>query len=55
VLAGAKANEIVYRAEHANRQPVMLRWVVLGTVAALSLFLIGFGLAPATCTFENPD
>jgi len=41
VLAGAKANEIVYRAEQANRQPVMLRWAVLGTIAALALFLIG--------------
>src|SRR5215471_763452 len=41
VLAGAKANEIVYRAEQANRQPVMLRWATLGIVAALALFLIG--------------
>jgi len=41
VLAGAKANEIVYRAEQANRYPVMLRWAVAGTVAALALFLIG--------------
>ena len=41
VLAGAKANEIVYRAEQANRQPVMLRWATLGIVGALALFLIG--------------
>jgi hypothetical protein len=41
VLAGAKANEIVYQAEQANRHPVMLRWAVSGTVAALALFLIG--------------
>jgi hypothetical protein len=41
VLAGAKTNEIVYRAEQANRQPVMLRWATLGIVAALALFLIG--------------
>jgi hypothetical protein len=41
VLAGAKANEIVYRAEQANRQPVMLRWATLGIVAAVALFLIG--------------
>ena len=40
-LAGAKATEFVYRVEQANRQPVMLRWAALGTVAALSLFLIG--------------
>src|SRR5262249_39641511 len=40
-LAGAKANEIVFRAEQANRHPVMLRWAVLGTVAALALFLMG--------------
>ena len=41
VLAGAKANEIVFRAEQANRQPVILRWATLGIVAALALFLIG--------------
>lgn len=40
-LAGAKANEFVYRAEQANRQPVMLRWAVLGTITSLSLFLLG--------------
>ncbi len=40
-LAGAKANEIVFRAEQANRHPVMLRWAVVGTVAALALFLMG--------------
>ena len=40
-LAGARANEIVFRAEQANRHPVMLRWAVLGTVAALALFLTG--------------
>src|SRR5690349_17785305 len=40
-LAGARANEIVFRAEQANRYPVMLRWAVLGTVAALALFLMG--------------
>ena len=27
--------------EQANRHPVMLRWAVIGTVAALALFLIG--------------
>ena len=41
VLAGAKANEIVYRAEQANRHPVMLRWATLGIIGALALFLIG--------------
>jgi hypothetical protein len=40
-LAGARANKIVYRAEQANRHPVMLRWAVVGTLAALALFLIG--------------
>ena len=40
-IAGARANEIVFRAEQANRHPVMLRWAVIGTVAALALFLIG--------------
>ena len=40
-LAGARANEIVYRAEQANRHPVMLRWAVVGTLAALALFLMG--------------
>src|ERR1044071_325989 len=40
-IAGARANEIVFRAEQANRHPVMLRWAVLGTVAALALFLMG--------------
>ena len=32
---------IVYRAEQANRHPVMLRWAVIGTLAALALFLMG--------------
>ncbi len=41
MLAGAKANEIVFRAEQAHRQPVMLRWATLGIVAALALFLMG--------------
>jgi len=41
VLAGAKANEIVYRAEQANRHPVMLRWAVLGTVVSLTLLALG--------------
>jgi hypothetical protein len=41
VLAGAKANEIVFRAEQAHRQPLMLRWATLGIVAGLALFLIG--------------
>ncbi len=40
-LAGTRANEIVYRAEQANRHPVMLRWAVVGTLAALALFLMG--------------
>ena len=40
-LAGTRANEIVYRAEQANRHPVMLRWAVIGTLAALALFLMG--------------
>ena len=41
VLAGAKANEIVYRAEQANRHPVMLRWAVLGSVVSLTLLALG--------------
>jgi hypothetical protein len=41
VLAGAKATEIVFRLEQANRRPVMLRWATLGIVAALALFLSG--------------
>jgi predicted GIY-YIG superfamily endonuclease len=41
VLAGAKANELVYRAEQANRHPVMLRWAVLGTVVSLALLVLG--------------
>jgi hypothetical protein len=41
VLAGAKANEIVFRAEQANRHPVMLRWAVLGTVVSLALLILG--------------
>lgn len=41
VLAGAKANEIVFRAEQANRHPVMLRWAVLGTVVSLALLVLG--------------
>lgn len=40
-VAGARANEFVFRAEQANRHPVMIRWAVTGTVAALILFLMG--------------
>lgn len=40
-LAGAKATEIVYRVERANRQPVMFRWASLGFASALLLFLAG--------------
>ena len=40
-FAGARANEIVFRAEQASRHPVMLLWAVVGTVAALALFLMG--------------
>src|SRR5437868_15550483 len=40
-LAGARANEIVYRAEQANRHPVMLRWAALGIGSGLALFLMG--------------
>jgi len=40
-FAGAKATEIVFRLEQANRRPVMLRWATLGIVAALALFLSG--------------
>jgi hypothetical protein len=40
-LAGAKASEIVFRVEQANRQPVMLRWAMLGIVAALAILFIG--------------
>lgn len=40
-LAGAKASEIVFRVEQANRQPVILRWATLGIVGALALFLMG--------------
>jgi hypothetical protein len=40
-LAGAKATEIVFRVEQANRHPLMLRWATLGIVAGLALFLMG--------------
>ena len=40
-LAGAKASEIVFQVEQANRHPVMLRWATLGVVAGLVLFLMG--------------
>jgi hypothetical protein len=40
-LAGAKASEIVFRVEQANRHPVMLRWATLGIVAGLALLLMG--------------
>ena len=45
----------MYRAEQANRHPVMLRWAVVGTLAALALFLMGLWIVPATCTFENSE
>ena len=40
-LAGARANELVFRVEQANRYPLMLRWATLGIVAALLLFRAG--------------
>jgi CHASE3 domain sensor protein len=40
-LAGAKANEIVYRIEQANGYPVMVRWTVIGIVFAVLMFAFG--------------
>lgn len=40
-LAGAKATELVFRVEQANRYSVMLRWALAGMIAALALFLTG--------------
>jgi len=49
-LAGAKANEIVYRIERANGYPVMIRWTVIGCFFALVMFtigvLVGWGYLP---------
>ena len=40
-LAGAKANEIVYRIEQANGYPVMVRWAAIGIALAVLMFAIG--------------
>lgn len=40
-LAGAKANEFVFRVEQANRQPIMFRWGAAGAISGLFLFVAG--------------
>jgi CHASE3 domain sensor protein len=40
-LAGAKANEIVYRIEQVNGYPVMVRWTAVGIVFAVLMFAFG--------------
>lgn len=40
-LAGAKANEIVYRIERANRYPVIVRWTAVGIASAALIFVLG--------------
>jgi hypothetical protein len=40
-LAGAKANEIVYRIDQANGYPVMVRWTVIGIAFAVLMFAFG--------------
>lgn len=39
--AGARAAEIVYRVEQANRRPVMLQWAALGILGAILMFVAG--------------
>ena len=49
-LAGAKANEIIYRIEQANGYPVMVRWTAIGIVLTVVMFafgvVIGWGYLP---------
>jgi hypothetical protein len=40
-MAGAKANEIVFRIEQAYRYPVVIRWTVIGMLSALLLVSLG--------------
>lgn len=40
-LAGAKANEIVFRMEQAYRYPVILRWTAIGLLCGLALLCVG--------------
>jgi hypothetical protein len=40
-LAGAKANEIVFRIEQANRYPGILCWTVVGLLSAVLLLAVG--------------
>ena len=40
-LAGAKANEIIFRIEQAYRYPVVIRWTVIGILSALLFVAIG--------------
>ena len=40
-LAGAKANEIVFRVEQAYRYPVFIRWTAIGLLCGLALLFFG--------------
>jgi len=40
-IAGARANEIVYRIEQAHSYPVMVRWTAIGIIGALLMFALG--------------
>jgi CHASE3 domain sensor protein len=49
-LAGAKANEAVFRVEQANRHAIIVRWTVIGCLSALLMFtlgvIVGWGYLP---------
>jgi hypothetical protein len=40
-LAGAKANDIVFRIEQAYRYPVVIRWTVVGMLSAVLFVALG--------------
>jgi len=43
-LAGMRASEYVHRVNEAHRRPAIIRWSVVGLLAAILIFAVGIGL-----------
>jgi hypothetical protein len=43
-LAGMRASEYVHRVNEAHRRPAIIRWSVMGLLAAILIFVVGIGL-----------
>jgi hypothetical protein len=43
-LAGIRASEYVHRVNEAHRRPAVIRWSVVGLLAAILIFAVGIGL-----------